>query len=161
MKADHEVQLVPMTVRDLELVMAWRSHPTAYQFFKAQEGPLRWAEHLKFWYSRKHRKDFIIKFYEDGRWRKVGNLNITLLNTQIPEIGIIVGELTAQNKGIGSRAIAVGLKKLTELGYSKAAVVIHIDNIASQRLFKKFKFRLMPDQTQSSWQRYVLESLDV
>ncbi len=156
-----KVKLVPMSIRDLELVMAWRSHPDAYQYFQAQNGPLVWSEHLRFWNSRTNRKDYIITVYEDGIWRKVGNLNLTLLNTNTPEIGIIIGELTAHNRGIGSKAVALGLQELKKLGFTQTTVVIHESNTASIKLFEKFHFVKGTKQNASPYKKYYLESLSL
>jgi RimJ/RimL family protein N-acetyltransferase len=147
-----DVTIKPMTQDDLELLLSWRSHPDAYAFFRAQTGPLKWQEHFKFWKNRKNREDFIIYYLEDKKWRKVGSLNVSALNTEYPEVGIIIGELTAHHKGIGSKALSLGIAYLKKKGYTKARAVIHKDNLASQKLFTKSNF------VPSEWQEYILDT---
>lgn len=153
-EAISDVQLRPLSEDDLELLMSWRSHPKAYKFFKAQKKPLVWAEHLAFWSRRKNREDFLILFQDDGRWRKVGSVNISALDTESPEIGIIIGELTAHGKGLGSRAAVLALKHLIQMGYLKAKAVIHKDNTASKKLFTKLGFSPTKKDSHGDWNTY-------
>lgn len=154
-----DVKLVPMTEKDLELVMAWRSHPEIFSFFKLQQKPLEWIEHHNFWISRVNREDYIICYQQNKQWRKVGNLNISLLHTSCPEIGIVVGEVSLHGKGVGSKAVELGLKRLLKLGHTKAKVSIHQDNAASNKLFKNFGFVKDSNNNSSPWLDYKLEDI--
>lgn len=129
-----------MLESDLELLLSWRSHPDAYIFFKSQKGPLRWSEHFNFWHNRKNRVDFIIFFKESKRWRKVGSINLSRLETELPEIGIIIGEMTLHGNGIGTKALSLGLEWLKDAGYKKALAVINTKNEASKKIFSKNGF---------------------
>ncbi len=154
-----QVDLIPMAAIHLELVMAWRSHPLAYQFFKAQQGPLAWLEHKLFWEKRKNREDYIIRVQEDDVWRLVGSVNISALNTTLPEIGVILGEVTLHGKGVGTQAVRLGLMRLKQLGHKQAKASIHKDNAASQRLFQKLGFKKNTQQKLDIWEEYTLEEI--
>ncbi len=135
-----DVRLVPMEATDLELLMAWRSHPLIYQYFEQQSQPLTWNEHYTFWKNRRFREDFIIHAKNDKIWRKVGSINVSKLNTTEPEIGILIGELTLQRQGVGSKAVTLIMAWLKKSGFSQARVSVHRENQASQKLFTKHGF---------------------
>lgn len=158
MAKDVTITLKKMLERDLEIVMAWRSHPMIYKFFQIQDGPLTWKEHLNFWLNRTDREDYIINYKEGGRWRKVGNINLSALNSEYPEIGIFIGEITLQGKGVGTKAVELILKRLKKLGHTKAHVSIHVDNIGSKKIFSKFNF-IEAQSGESPWKKYFLESI--
>ena len=153
------VKLKTLTEKDLELLLSWRSHPDAYKYFKAQNGPLTWKEHYHFWTHRKNREDFLVLFKENGYWRKVGSVNLSALNTSTPEIGIIIGELTAHHQGLGSKALKLALKQLKKKGFNQAKAVIHRDNIASQKLFIKQGFVPENNMSNKEWGSYLLETI--
>jgi RimJ/RimL family protein N-acetyltransferase len=155
------VSLIPMSEVDLELVMAWRSHPEAYRYFREQQRPLTWQEHWTFWQNRRNREDYIINVQEKNKKRKVGNINLSQLNTPQPEIGIIIGELTLYGKGVASQAVKLGLHRLVDLGHVQARVTINRNNPASQAVFKKFGFKKDPEQKDIEWEHYTLEKIDL
>lgn len=134
------IQLQPATEEDLELLMAWRSHPDVYRYFCTQDGPLKWEEHCQFWNSRHDRVDWIIYLDDGNRKRKVGSVNATNLSNDIPEIGIYVGEVTLMGKGIGIRALSLVVQWLRTRGYSRVCARISKDNTPSQRLFASIGF---------------------
>lgn len=160
-KKTSDVRIRKMRMKDLEIVMAWRSNPDLYIFFEVQKKPLTWDEHYNFWFNRKNREDYIIEYNDNGHWRKVGNLNLSLLNREYPELGILVGEVTLHGKGVGSKAVALGLKRLKKLGHTKSAASIHQDNKRSQKLFEKFGFKKVEESAKSLWKKYLLESIAV
>jgi|SRR3990167_9687509 len=136
---NNDIKIVVATKKDLELILAWRSHPDIYRYFRVQKGPLTWLEHISFWERRKNRIDFMV-IYKEKQWRKVGTINISQLDEASPAIGILVGELTLQKKGVGSKALQLGLRWMQKKGFTQATAEIHKDNIASQRLFEKLGF---------------------
>jgi len=153
------VSLAPLTSVDLELLLAWRSHPDIYNYFKIQSGPLVWEEHQSFWLKRTHREDFLILLQEEDQTRKVGSINISKLNTEYPEIGVLVGELSIQGKGVGKKAVRLALNRLKELGHNKARVEINSKNHPSVRLFTTLGFVKENTTSTADWQTYVLESI--
>jgi RimJ/RimL family protein N-acetyltransferase len=134
------IELRPATDEDLELLMAWRSHPDIYQHFYVQDGPLRWEEHLRFWNSRKDRLDWIIHVQGDSRKRKVGSVNVTGLSSETPEIGVYIGEVTLLRKGIGKQSVRMVIQWLQSLNHSKVMAHISKQNILSQKLFTSLGF---------------------
>lgn len=155
------VKLILANENDLELIMAWRSHPKVYQFFKQQNGPLTWSEHFNFWNNRKNREDFIIEYHEGKKWRKVGSVNVSNLDTEDPEIGIMIGEITLQGKGVGSKATMLSLRYLKQRGYAKVFASIHRSNISSRKLFEKFDFIDKSKKNNSIWRSYLLENITI
>lgn len=134
------IHLQPATEEDLELLMAWRSHPDVYRYFYMQDGPLKWEEHYRFWNSRHDRVDWIIYLDDGNRKRKVGSVNATNLSNDIPEIGIFIGEVTLMGKGIGTLALSLVVQWLRTRGYSRVRARISKDNTPSQRLFASIGF---------------------
>ncbi len=137
---DGFVFLSPVTDEDLELIMAWRSHPEVYRYFHTQDAPLRWEEHYRFWTTRSNRIDWIISIDDGTRRRKVGSVNASRLSSSSPEIGIFIGEVTLMGRGIGRRSLKLVLQYLKSKGYSRAVARISERNIRSQRLFESQGF---------------------
>lgn len=144
-----------ITERDLELLMAWRSHPDAYAFFKKQDAPLKWENHYNFWINRVNRNDFFVNYKENNKWRKVGHISFTRLNTKLPEIGILIGELTLHGKGVGTNIIKLALEWLKDHGYTQAQAVINVTNIPSKKIFEKNGFTLTNEPTNEVWKQYI------
>lgn len=149
------VKLIRAKESDLELILSWRSHPDIYKYFRVQKAPFSWKEHVTFWKNRKHRIDFIILLSEEKKWRKVGTLNLSQLDTDSPAIGILIGELTLQHKGVGSKALQIALRWLETKKYVQAFAEIHSSNIASQKLFMKKGFKKVNQLTNKDWQAYL------
>lgn len=136
-----DIEYRPATECDLELLLAWRSHPKLYENFYLQEGPLDWETHKEWWESREHRRDWIIIVNSEKRWRGVGSVNVTNLDTDVPEIGIYVGEITLWGNGVASDAVEFAVNWTRSQGYSavKARVLEH--NEASRQVFENLGFR--------------------
>jgi len=148
------VTLKPASKSDLELILAWRSHPLIYKFFRQQTAPLTWKEHINFWQSRLNRKDYIILIKEDGVTRKIGTINFSRLDTQIPEIGILVGELRAHGTGIGSKSLQLGLDWLKRKRYKRVQANINRNNIPSTKIFKSAGFIKNKTDKNKIWINY-------
>jgi len=151
------ISLQPLKENDLELLMAWRSHPTTYHFFLQQQGPLKWEEHYTFWKNRKNREDLLIILQDEednGGKRKVGSLNLSALNTSCPEMGILIGETSLHGQGIGSRAVKLGLDRLKNIDHHRAVASVHKDNHASQIIFEKNQFILGENENDLTWKKY-------
>ena len=133
---------------DMELVMAWRSHPDNYKGFFTQKKALTWEEHKAWWYSRSSEwKMFIICL--DGR--SVGMLNVGWLQSWTPEIGVCVGETTLQGKGVGREAILQALEWLRERGYGHVHTTILKNNDKSLRAFQGVGFKILGDAREGEW----------
>jgi RimJ/RimL family protein N-acetyltransferase len=137
-----ELSFKEATQDDLELMMAWRSHPLVYKGLYVQKAPLTWEEHLNWWKGRKNRKDWIISVTGS---RRVGSVNVSSLDTETPEVGIYIGEVTSQSKGIGTFAILWACQWLKQKEYKQAKASILEDNAASVKAFENAGFVLNGD----------------
>lgn len=135
-----QVEYRPATVDDLELMLAWRSQPQLYENFYEQDEPIEWEGHSKWWDSRENRRDWIITVREEDRWRDVGNVNVSSLDTEMPEIGVYIGEVTLWGEGVATEAVHFGVNWLREESYPAVRARILDSNEPSQRVFEKVGF---------------------
>jgi RimJ/RimL family protein N-acetyltransferase len=138
---DDSVQLRPVTDEDLELLMAWRSHPDVYRYFYKQDGPLAWDTHYRFWKTRQDRIDWIIYLDDGNQKRKVGSVNIIKVSSDCPEVGIFIGEITLMGKGIGTRSVSLVVQWLKTRGFARVRANVSKENMPSQRLFTSLGFK--------------------
>ena len=127
-----EVRVSPISRSDLELILAWRSHPDIYRHFRNQTEPLTWSDHLSWFNSRDpSQQDFIIHY--DGR--RVG---VVGLNTN-DEITIYIGDFSARNKGIATSVI----NWLKERFNARTPLTAEVNerNDSSKQLFLSCGFR--------------------
>ncbi|WP_253738138.1 GNAT family N-acetyltransferase [Halohasta salina] len=140
------VWVSPLESRELELVLAWRSHPEVYANFRQQDGPLTWDEHVSWFESRDtDRYDFIIHF--DGR--RVGAININQAN----EVGIFLGDFSAGGHGVATVTVEWLCQRFDYRAPLYAEV--HDENQASKRLFKRCGFQQR--DADSDWIEYVYD----
>lgn len=140
-----DVRLHEATVDDLELMMAWRSHPRVYAGFYEQDQPLTWEEHLSWWRNRQDRIDWLVTLDAGDRPRDVGSVNVSRLNTEVPEVGIYIGELSLWGSGIGEVALEACLSEVRDRGYDTVRARILDDNDKSSALFEKVGFERVGD----------------
>lgn len=146
-KQKHCIELAPIERNDLELILAWRSNPKIYRYFRTQDGPLEWNEHISWFESRaSERYDFMIHY--EGR--RTGVVSIDQDN----EVGIYIGDFSVHGQGIASAT----LKWLCDRFNNRTPLFaeIHKSNTASKHLFQQCGFQ----QTESdgTWLRYVYDS---
>lgn len=138
------ISVSPITEGDLELILAWRSNPEIYRYFRQQEGPLKWEDHEEWFNSRdSNRYDFMITF--EGR--KVGVISLSADN----EVGIYIGDLSAQGKGVATSVLEWLCERLEHRTPFSAEV--HQDNESSQRLFERCGFS--KESTRGKWIQYI------
>lgn len=137
---------------DLELTMAWRSHPDVYQGFYSQNGPLRWREHWAWWHGRSKtygdRLDWII-MVEDGetRPRAVGRISVNLtprpwaLPEEHADVGVLLGEVTLWGRGVAGQALEMVCAWLRQRGYARVAADIALSNKRTVAFFERHGFR--------------------
>lgn len=135
------VKLKLVKEEDLELLMAWRSHPKIYKYFLLQKRPLKWEEHIKFWNTRKDRQDWVILLSSNNRWRKVGSVYVSNLSKPVPDLGIYIGEVSLHRIGLGSKALNLGINWLKNKGFKKVRARINKANTSSIKLFTKYDFK--------------------
>ena len=96
-----------------------------------------------------------ILYLEEGKWRKVGHISFTHLDTKVPEIGILIGELTLHGKGLGTIVINHAKEWLKERNYSQAQAVINATNKPSKRIFEKNGFIQKTILKNENWKQYI------
>lgn len=135
-----DIEYRPATEGDLELLMAWRSHPKLYRSLYGQDGPLTWEDHLSWWRERENRRDYIITVNEGERWRDVGVVTLTGLDTDRPAVGVWVGEVTLWGNGVATEAVEFAVDWLDDHGYPVVTAEIFEENSSSQHVFEKVGF---------------------
>lgn len=141
---DRRIHVSALRSEDLELILAWRSNPEVYQYFRRQSGPLDWDEHVAWYDSRDSKRyDFVVHF--DGR--RVGSVNITAED----EVGIYVGDFSARGRGVATNVLRWACDRFEDRAPLKAEV--HVDNDASKRLFEGCGFQ--KSSTDGEWLQYV------
>jgi RimJ/RimL family protein N-acetyltransferase len=139
---------------ELALILSWRSNPLIYGFFLHQNGPLFWQEHHNFWINRFNREDYFIIFLD----RPIGHIALSKMNTEYPEISILIGETTLWGKGIATEVLSGFIEKMKNNGLRNLSAVIRDDNFASIRLFEKNGFIFEKKLVNiSEWSLYFLK----
>jgi RimJ/RimL family protein N-acetyltransferase len=139
-----EIYVKPLSHEDLELVLAWRSNPEIYQYFRGQDEPLRWEDHLRWFRSRdSERYDFIIWF----SGRRVGVVSLDTDN----RVSIYIGDFSARNEGVATASLRWLCQRFKKRSPIKAE--IHHDNNASRQLFDRCGFD--QQRAKNEWLQYV------
>lgn len=137
---------------DLELILSWRSNPDIYKWFKIQDGPLKWKDHLEYWERRDINSDFLILVDN----RRVGLISINDLG-KVSEISIMIGEVSLWGQGIAKKALNIFLTKNMN-HETKIIANVRFDNTGSRKLFESVGFELMVNfQDHEGWLRYTYE----
>jgi RimJ/RimL family protein N-acetyltransferase len=130
-------------LRDLELLLAWRSNPDVYNHFRNQNEPLEWEEHREWFGDRPaDRADYII-IYEG---RRVGSVFVDADR----HVGVFVGETALWGRGIGSRAVT-WICETHDEGALYAEIRAANDN--SIEMFERCGFE--PLNTEGDWLTYI------
>lgn len=152
------LRLRDVNTGDLELLMAWRSNPEIYRYFR-QERPPTWGEHLEFWNRAlfgKERKDYMILFGEKwNQLRRIGTCNLSNLESDSPEYGLLIGEVGLHGKGIGDSVTMLCMEEAKKLGKSYISARVHHGNVASRRMFEKCEFVTSGSQNAHGEVEYV------
>ena len=82
-------------------------------------------------------------------------MNVSSLDGDAPEIGVLVGEVTLWQRGVGRQAVALVLRWLESAGYKKSRAFVVKDNPASIRLFESLGFSRAGEGVKGEW-CYVL-----
>ena len=135
------VRIRPATADDLELLMAWRSHPEVYEGAFEQDGPLWWEDHSRWWDGREGRHDWITIVEEHGQPRRVGSVAARQVSPDSAVISVYVGEVTVRRRGVGRESVRLAMEELKSLDRITYAIAHIIDgNDRSIRLFKSLGF---------------------
>lgn len=143
---DPSIRMTPVEQNDLELMLAWRSNPEIYRYFRQQEGPLDWEDHVAWFNSRADdRYDFVIHY--EGR--RVGIVTIDGDDM----VGIYIGDFSARGNGIATQAI----KWLCDRFKERVPLFAEINkgNDSSKRLFRRCGFQ--QDDEDGEWLIYAYE----
>lgn len=145
-EGDPSIRVRPLEEADLELVYAWRSNPDMYRYFREQDGPLEWDDHVEWFESRAPRRhDFVIRF--DGRRVGVVSLDVD------DEVGIYLGDYSARGEGIATAAMGWLCDRFADRAPLYAG--IRADNEASQHMVERCGFEA--GRRDGEWQRFVYE----
>jgi RimJ/RimL family protein N-acetyltransferase len=139
--------ILPLNRDDLELVLAWRSNPEIYRYFRQQDGPLDWDEHVKWFESRSpERYDFVTHY--DGR--RVGVISLDASN----RVSIYIGDFSAHNQGVATNT----LNWLCDRFEDRTPLIAEIykSNTSSKQLFTQCGFQQQGCKGQ--WLQYVYDS---
>lgn len=137
---------------DLELLLAWGSHPQVTRFLPSRPPALTWELHFSWWKVRQHRMDWIV-MVDDGktRPRAVGAVHIRDLKAMAPEIGLYVGEIALWGKGIGREALELAMDWAWKQGIRTLRAVIHPRNRRSLPLFQGLGFVRIGTGRRGQW----------
>ena len=147
-----KVSLREASDNDLELLLAWGTHPQVTRFLPSRPPALTWELHHAWWKTKQHRMDWLI-LVDDGktRPRAVGEVHIRDLNTPSPEIGLYIGEVALWGKGIGRQALEEAMRWAWAHGVKKVQAVIHARNRRSHPLFKGLGFVRVGTGRKGQW----------
>lgn len=132
-QGEPQIHVSPISRRDLELILAWRSHPEIYRHFRNQNEPLTWSDHLSWFESRtSNQRDFLI--YHGGRRVGLAGLNAN------DEITIYIGDFSAQGEGVATAMI----DWLKDRFKTRTPLVAEVseENEPSKHLFRSCGFRV-------------------
>jgi RimJ/RimL family protein N-acetyltransferase len=147
LSGDVTIRVSPLDDDDLELVLAWRSNPDIYRYFRDQDSPLVWSEHVRWYESRPtDRHDFVVHY--DGR--RVGVVTIDTNDA----VGIYLGDFSARGHGVATAALGW----LCDRFHDREPLLaeIHRENESSLRLFERCGFRQRGRDEE--WFKYAYES---
>jgi RimJ/RimL family protein N-acetyltransferase len=128
--------------QDMELILAWRSNPLVYQGFHRQQSPFSFEEHYNWRKSQKNWRQWVIVYGEGKYIRDVGEVHVQHLDTDCPEIGYLIGEVSLWGKGAGKQAVSLALNWLRDKGYKKVCAEVLDGNERSKRLLYNLGFKL-------------------
>lgn len=163
------VRLRPIVREDLELILAWRNNPLIYSTLYSQgvrgRGAIPWDEHAEYWRGRLSSKDWecwLIEWSDSVDSRVVGYLQLNLrpedtphlkpwVNGKAADMGYYVGELGLWGKGIGQRAVQLGIDWLRENGYTQALATVVTYNYRGCRLIEGLGFVKLGESRPQEW----------
>jgi len=131
---DDAVFLFPVTISDASLIFKWQSNPEVRKFLRNNK-PVQWEEHINWLTNTLANPDihlFFIKYNES----EVGTLRLDKINKKQWEISIMIDPLQ-QGKKFALKAIQAIPTKFKN---KEIIAEVHIENIASHKLFKAAGF---------------------
>ena len=135
------IYLREATENDMVLVLSWRNNPLVWAGTYTQREPISWQNHKVWWQSRQDHKMLMIALVEGDFARDVGFLSLSPLQYWSPEIGIIIGEVSLWNKGIGTEAIRLACEWLKGKEYKWTSTTVLKSNKAMIKVLEKLNFK--------------------
>ena len=141
------VYLTPLDAGNAEVARAWINDPGVNRYLLAGQVPVTRQQEASFYEdaARDHaagaRFVFEIHVAADGRY--IGNCGLEKVDMRhrSAEIGIVIGELDAQNNGYGRDAIRTLLRfGFDTLGLHRIAIKCQADNDRGMHLYPKLGF---------------------
>lgn len=140
---------------EVALLMAWRSNPDIYKNFFLQNGPLFWDDHFEFITRAYNRTDYVVIY----NFRPIGHIAISKINSEYPEISIMIGETTLWGKGLASLILRKFLEDQFLDGITRFSARIFDQNLSSINLFTKSGFIFKESiQENNQWGLYIYDS---
>ena len=142
MRTEKRLLLRDASDSDLPLLLAWRNNPLVWEGTYTQKKCLHWEDHKAWWLSRNQdHRSFMVLFVNGTEIRPVGVLHISPLDYWSPEIGIIIGEVSLWDSGVGTEAFRLGCEWLKEQGYKWTSTTVLKSNKGAIRMLKKLGFK--------------------
>ena len=135
------IYLREATENDMALVLNWRNNPLVWASTYTQKEPISWQNHKIWWQSRQDHKMLMVVLVEDNFARDVGFLSISPLQYWSPEIGIIIGEVSLWNKGIGTEAFSLACEWLKERNYKWTSTTVLDTNLRMIAILRTLGFK--------------------
>ena len=138
------LHLREITEQDAFQIVQWRKNPMVYKFFRSPH-ELSYDEHMK-WYKEIYMEDDAqIHFISEEKTKKksIGVFSVRKTDASVPcvEVSYLLDE-AAQGHGYAPEAVLGMLMFAQEKwGVEKAIAEIHKDNVASQKMIQRIKFK--------------------
>jgi len=142
LKTEKRLLLRDANDSDLPLLLAWRNNPLIWEGTYTQRDPLLWEDHVTWWKKKlSNHRSFMVLFVNETEIRPVGVLHISPLDYWSPEIGIIIGEVSLWDTGVGTEAFRLGCEWLKEQGYKWTSTTVLKSNKRAIRMLEKLNFK--------------------
>ncbi len=141
---------------DMALVLSWRNNPLVWEGTYTQKKPISLEEHEKWWQSRLDHISFMVHSYGIEECKDVGVVHISPLQYWSPEIGLIIGEVSLWNQGIGTQAFKLACDWLRDKGYKWTSTTVPDTNLSMIKVLYKLNFK-KTCQARKGESRYALE----
>ena len=135
-----DVKLREIKREDFPLLLAWAHIKEVWTYLPTSRKSenLTWEGHFSWWESRISRVDWMILVNFGYGARPVGVVHVKDLETDHPEVGLYIGEVTLWGKGISRRALELVIERVNR---PRLWAVIHPENKRSIRLFTDLGFK--------------------
>ena len=145
-KKTMRIKLTPLTLNRTEDYLRWFNNQQVRKYLD-KETPKTKGEISK-WLKRTIKESLYFSIFLIGENINIGHVGIKNINkaNKSAKIGIVIGEIDFQRKGIGKEAVNLILEKCKSLGLRKITAKIQRGNKASYCLFTRLEFKPISTQ---------------